>query len=52
LVSVIKKPTLGVGDVVKTHTTQEKNTAQHVVLEDPAEYESTAGRIRKLQDIG
>jgi len=52
LVSVIKRPTLGAGDVVKTHITQEKNTAQHVALEDPAEYEGTAGRIRKLQGTG
>jgi len=52
LVSVIKKLTSDAEDVVKTHTTQGKNTAQHVVLEDPAEYESIAGRIKKLQDTG
>ena len=52
MVSVIKRPTSGVGDVEKTHTMQEKNIVQRVGLEDPAEYESIAGRIRKLQDIG
>ncbi len=52
MVSVIKRPTLDVEDVVKIHTMQEKNTAQRVGSEDPAKYESTAGRIKKLQDTG
>ena len=52
MVSVIKRPTSDVEDVVKIHTMQEKNTAQHVGLEDPAKYEGITGRIRKLQDTG
>lgn len=29
-----------------------KNTVQHVVLVDPAKSGATAGRTKKLQDIG
>jgi hypothetical protein len=52
LVSVIKRPTLDVEDVVKILITQEKDTAQHADLADPARSEDTAGRIKKLQDTG
>jgi hypothetical protein len=38
--------------VVKIPITQEKNTAQHAVSEDPAKSEATTGRIKRLQDIG
>lgn len=52
MVSVIKRPTSDVEDAEKTHTMQGKDTALHAGLEDPAEYESIAGKIRKLQDTG
>lgn len=52
MVSVIKRPTLDVEDVVKIPITQEKNTAQHVDLVDQLRSEVTAGRIKKLQDTG
>ena len=52
MVSVIKKPISDVEDVEKTLTMQGKGTVQHVVLVDQAESELTAGKIRKLMDIG
>lgn len=52
MVSVIKKPTLGVEDVEKILTMQGKDIAQLVVLVDQAELEDIAGKIKKLMDIG
>jgi len=52
LVNVIRRPISDVEDVVKTLIMHERSTVLRVGLEDPAEYESIAGRIRKLQDIG
>jgi len=52
LVSVIKKPTLDVEDVVKIPIMQGKNTAQHVVLVDLPGSGPTAGRTKNLMDTG
>ncbi|GAB4316598.1 MAG: hypothetical protein Kow0019_17390 [Methanobacteriaceae archaeon] len=52
MVRGIKRPTSDVEDVEKTHTMPERNTVHHADLEDPAELEDTAGKIRKFQDIG
>jgi len=52
LVSVIKRPTLDVEDVVKIPIMQGKNTAQLVASVDPLKLENTAGRIKNLMDIG
>ncbi len=52
MVSVIKRPTLDVEDVVKIPIMQGKNTAQHVVSVDPQRSGHTAGRIKNLMDIG
>ncbi len=52
MVSVIKRPTLDVEDVVKIPIMQGKNTAQHVVSVDQLRSELTAGRTRNLMDIG
>jgi hypothetical protein len=47
LVNVIKKPTYDADDVGKILTMPEKNSAQHVDLEDQKESAVIAGRIRK-----
>jgi len=52
LVSVIKRPTLDVGDVAKIPIMQGKNTVQHVVLVDQLRSELTAGRTKNLMDTG
>ncbi len=52
MVSVIKRPTLDVEDVVKIPIMQGKNTAQPVVSVDHQRSELTAGRTKNLMDIG
>ena len=50
MVNVIKKPTYDVEDVGKILTMPERNTAQHVDLEDLKKSAVTIGRIKKSQD--
>lgn len=52
MVNVIKKPTFGVEGVVKILTMPEKDIVQLVDLEDPRGFAPTAGRIKRLMDIG
>ncbi len=52
MVSVTKKPTYDVEDVVKIPIMQGKNTVQHAVSVDLARSEPTAGRTKNLMDIG
>ena len=47
MVNVTRKPISVAGDVGRTLTMPEKNSAQHVDLEDQKESEVTAGRTRK-----
>jgi hypothetical protein len=52
LVSVTKKPTFAVEDVVKIPSMLGRSSALPVDLEDPKESVVTAGRIRKLMVTG
>ena len=47
MVNVTRKPTYDAGDVGRTLTMPEKNSAQHVDLVDQKESAATAGRTRK-----
>lgn len=47
MVNVTRRPIFDVEDVGRILTMPEKNTAQHVDLEDPEESEVTAGRTRR-----
>ncbi len=52
MVRETKKPISVAEDVEKTLIMFEKNSAQHVDLEDPAESADTTGRTKKLMVTG